>query len=341
MAFIDMQRELLGDIPGMNLPYARTLIKKALQYVCDTQRWSFQVSELGWLTPGLMGGPNQRNVSTGTISVAPYDTTIVGDAAATALWASQVGRPFITEQQIRVPYYSLYNIIGYLAGSDPTNPNAPFATLTIDRPWMEPKQTNGTYMIYQAYFPTGVQGFKRFGQIKDTTNDGYIDFQLLDQAALVRRDSQRICFDIPTFAVPYKVDARTNSATKGQMMYELYPHPLSILPYSYTVLSQGATLTLPSDTLPYPLSEELIMWRAKETGYLWKESQLGEDLQRGSGADWRFLSQAANAEYQKSLKLAKLLDVGLGDLYWSKFERRPRQQNGYETILGTLNVGTF
>jgi hypothetical protein len=41
------------------------------------------------------------------------------------------------------------------------------------------------------------------------------------------------------------------------------------------------------------------------------------------------------------LKTVKLIDVGLGDLYWSKFNRTAGTTDGYETTLGTLNVGTF
>jgi hypothetical protein len=93
--------------------------------------------------------------------------------------------------------------------------------------------------------------------------------------------------------------------------------------------------------VPYPLNEELVLWRAKEIAYLWKESQKGDGVERGSGADWKFLAESAHDEYMRRLKTVKLIDVGMGDLYWSKFNRTANQQNGYETSIGTLNVGTF
>lgn len=337
-----MQRQLLGDVPGISLPLSKRFIRQAAQYIVTEQNWSFQSAENGWLTPGLLGStagtPKQ---SAGSITVAPYDTVIVGDAVATTLWASLIGRPFLTEMQIRVPLYSLYNIVTYLAGDDPDNPNAPFAQITIDRPWMEPAQVAGVYMIYQAYFPVPTDNFRRFTAMRDTTNNAPMDFRSLTQADLARRDPQRMEYDLPSYAVPYEVDKRVGSASLGRMMYELWPHPLAQRPYSFSFLWDGVSLVNNVDTVPYPLSEELVMWRAKQVAYQWKEAQLGDGVQRGSGADWRFLMQAANPEYMRLLKMAKLVDVELGDLYWNKFERRPTASAGYETTIGTLNVGTW
>jgi hypothetical protein len=344
VAYFNMTKELLGDIPGIALPYAQTLVNEALTLIYDEQRWSFQVGENGWLTPGLLGGlPSTLPYSSpGKITVVPYANTIYGDAVATAVWAAMVGRPFITEQQIRVPAYSLYNILNYYApGDNPNDPTTPFATLIIDRPWMEPAQTNAVYMIYQAYFPVAVPSFKKFGVIRDTTNNAWVNFWQRDQQWLSVNDPQRTVFDIPTYAIPYEVDQRPNSSTLGQMLYELWPHPLSKLPYTYTYIWRGPQLVLPTDTVPYPLNEELLKWRAKEVAFMWKESQKGDGMERGSGADWRFLAQAANAQYGMRLKTVKLLDAGLGDLYWSKFNRTSISQDGYETMIGTLNVGTF
>ncbi len=126
------------------------------------------------------------------------------------------------------------------------------------------------------------------------------------------------------------------------MMYELWPGPLSILPYSFSLQHLGPILRLPLDEVQYPLNEELVLWRTREVAYQWKESQKGDNFQRGSGADWRFLAQAANEEYKTLLKEASLLDVGLGDLYWEKFRRtETNNPDGYETTIGTLNVGTW
>lgn len=342
--FREMAKDLEGDIPGLPLPKAQTFLQESLLEIYDTQRWSFQIKEGGWITPGLLGGlQNQLPYkSPGSITVAAYDTTVFADAVATTAWGSLVGRPFITEQQIRVPAYSLYNIIAYFVpGADPLNPTSLVATLRIDRPWMEPTQTNAVYMIYQAYFPTGVFHFRKFGNIRDTTNNQPINFWQRDQTWLGVNDAQRTVFDQPTYAIPYKTDQRLGSATLGQMMYELWPHPLSQLPYTYILLHKGPPLILPTDEVPYPLNSETLLWLARDKAYLWKESQKGDGLQRGSGADWRFLSQDAFKKYKLRLKECSLLDVGLGDLYWSKFNQTMVWNDGYETTIGTLNVGNW
>lgn len=344
MAFRDMAKNLQGDIPGYSAPQAEDAINEALTMIYDESRWSFQVKEGGWLTPGLLGGLNASAPyqSPGTISVDPYQSTVYADAVATTFWASLVGRPFITEQQFRIPAYSLYNIINYYApGTNPADLTTPFATLVLDRPWMEPKQVHHDYMIYQAYFPTGVDHFRKWGNIRDTTNNAWLNAWRFDQAWLSRKDPQRTVFDQPSRAIPYQTDQRPGSATLGQMMYELWPHPLSILPYTYSLLHKGPKLRKPTDTVPYPLTEELVMWRAKEAAYIFKESQKGDGMQRGAGANWQFLAQYAEAQYARRIKDAKLIDMNLGDLYWSKFERTSTASEGYETTIGTLNVGAF
>ena len=341
--FVAMQKELMGHVPGLALPLAKSTLQLALGRVYDSQLWSFQMAEGGWLTPGLMGAQGTVFRTPGTITVAPYSTTLVGDAVASALWLAQVGRPFITEQQIRVPAYSLYNIVAYDDGTTVGVGNYPLATLTLDRPWMEPAQVNGVYMIYQAYFPVPDASFKKFIAIRDTTNNAPVDYWSRDQQWLSVYDPQRTVFDLPSSVVAYEPDMRAASATLGNMMYELWPQPLSRLPYTFTYLRRGPMLTLPTDTVPFPITEEVVMWRAKEMAFLWKEAQKGDGMERGSGADWRFLAQAAEAEYKSALKEVSRIDQNRIDLYWSKFRRGLVQGvgDGYETVTGNLNVGSW
>ncbi len=344
MSYSSMAKQLLGDVPGTNLPQVQSMLNQSLLTIYDEQRWSFQVKEDGWLSPGLLGGlsPDLTYDTPGRMTVKPYSNTVYGDAVSTAIWGGMVGRPFITEMQFRVPAYSLYNIIRYYApGDNPEDPNTPFATLILERPWMEPAQTDAVYMIYQAYFPVPSPTFRRFGTIRDTTNDAWVNYWQRDQAWLATNDPQRTVFDQPTYAVPYEVDYREGSATYGHMLYELWPHPLSILPYTFTYQHAGPLMKKPTDHPPYPINEELLMWRAKEMAFLWKESQKGDGMERGSGANWQYLAQAAHAQYTKKLRDAAILDRNLGDLYWTKFTQTPVSNDGYETMVGTLNVGTF
>lgn len=335
MSYLSMARSLAGgEIPGVAESLAKTKLNEALQQIYDETDWSFQTNQGGWNCPGMVA-------STGTVTATPYSATIVGDAAATAAWAAVVPRPFLTELQFRNPSYALYNIIAY----NPTGAS-PFATLTLDRPWLEPITGAGQpYWIYQAYFPVPVADFTKFIEIRDTTNNAPVSFTELSQDDLSILDAQRLIFGpaVPSFAVPWGVDQRPGSSTLGNIMYEIWPHNLTHMPYSFSYKRSGPLLSKPGDTLLAPLSEDLVMWRAKEILYQFKEAQKGEQAKRGSGADWRFLSQSAHAEYELRLKRVRSKDANLH----RDFVTRTRSglgvqpdNDGYSTErLGLLNLG--
>jgi hypothetical protein len=333
MALVNMRQELLG-IPGANFGLVTTKINEALAAIQNENVWSFQLQEGGWLTPSLLGGQTSSFLSPGGITVTPFTNTVTGNATASAAWiAALLSPPLLTQQQIRVPYYSLYNIIA----ANVTNPAA--VVLTLDRPWMEPAQVNGTYMIYQAYYAAPA-GFKRWYNIRDTTNNNEMDWWSKTQIDLSKEDAERTNFDEPLYVVPYQQDTRPGSATLGQMLYELWPHPITQLPYTFSCQANWPTLTNPSDTVPYPLTDELVKLRAYEMLYLWKESQKGDEMERGSGANWQFLLQAARAEYANRLKQCTNMDRNLVDLYFTKMQRTPSGfGEPYMTVEGQLNLG--
>ena len=103
-----------------------------------------------------------------------------------------------------------------------------------------------------------------------------MDYVTYSQRDLAVVDPERTIFDDPNYIVPFQVDTRPGSATFGNFLFELWPHPLSVLPYTFQFLSRGPSLILPSDTVPYPLTEEALLWRAKECAYVFKEAQKGE-----------------------------------------------------------------
>ena len=412
MAFQNLIQEILG-VAGMNRGLAATRINEAFERIQNENVWSFQCQTGGWLTADLLGGNTSGTyLSPGTITVTPFTNTITGDAIATAAWIASVPYPpLLTQQQIRVPEYSLYNIIGlgdtgivsyattltagslqtpgtYIvpvldagiginatvsitvaangtvttspvlltAGSGYTAPYITFshggtpatfsvtlqAQITIDRPWMEPPQLNGTYMIYQAYYPAPA-GFKRWFNIRDTTNNESMNWWDMPQIDLSEEDSQREIFDQPEFVVPLGIDTRPGSATLGQQLVELWPHPISQLPYTFMCQCNWPALSLPSDTLPYPLTEELVKERAYEMVALWKESQKGDEMERGSGANWQFLVKAHHEEYKEILKKIRIMDRHLMELYFTR-ARMQAPFNGGESFTntnGTANVGSW
>lgn len=333
-----MVQRLILEVPGITSDYAKVLINEALGYIYDSQMWSWQLQVAGWLTPGLQFPVGPGN-STGTITTTSFQNTVTGDATASAQWLAYLtgGKlPLFTQFQIRNPSYSLYSIVSV----NQTNPAA--IVLTLDRPWMEPGGAGQSYMIYQAYFPVPVTDFKRFFAIRDTTNNAPMDYWNYTQKDLSSIDPERTIFDEPSYVVPFQPDQRVGSALFGSMLFELWPHPLEVLPYTFNFLRRGPLLVNAGDTLPYPLTEEAVLWRAKVCAYVFKEAQKGEEMQRGSGADWRYLAEAATEEYKAIIKPVKMTDRGLCDLYFSRIS--PGFMNGgepYSTQTGQLNVGRW
>lgn len=338
MAFNEMVQRMILEVPGMAAAYSRTLINEGLGLIYDSLYWSFQLQESGWLTPGLQFPVGPGN-STGTVTTTAFLNTVTGDAVASAAWLAYItggSMPLFTSYQFRNPSYSLYNIVSF----DLTNPAA--IVLTLDRPWMEPGGVGQQYMIYQAYFPVPVADFKRFFTARDTTNNAPMDYWSYTQKDLAALDAERTIFDNPCYFVPYQVDSRPGSATLGQMLYELWPHPLDVLPYSYTFLRRGPQLVNPGDTVPYPLTEEAVLWRAKECAFVFKEAQKGEQVQRGSGADFRFLAEYAEAQYKRVIKPIRDRDRDLVDLYFTRLQQSYQfSTDGYSNQNGSLNVGKF
>jgi hypothetical protein len=337
MSFSSMSKALAqGEIPGVPLSLAQKKINEALGYFYDISSWSFQGGQYAnWLAPGLVA-------NVGTVTVTPYSDSVVGDATAAAAWNALVGRPLLTELQFRSPSYSLYNIVAY----DGVN------TLTLDRPWLEPPSGPGmTYMIYQAYFPAPVADFRHFNEVRDTMNAGSLHYWELSQADLAVLDPQRTVFSDPDHVVPVGVDQRPGSATLGYQLFELWPHQLSKVPYSFSYDRRGPNLVDPGDTVPFPLTEELISHRAKELLYLYKEGNKEKDkeLSRGSGSNWQFLAQFERVEWGGKdgngglLQQVRSVDANLHNNFQTRVSGKYSGRSGepFSNRLGDLNVGGY
>ena len=326
MAYRDMTAELCGRIPKLPRNLSGTFINRALENICDKSAWSFQLGEGAWLTPKV--------ITTGKATTTLGSNIVTGDAFAAPAWiaGSTMIQP-ITARQFRAPAYSLYNIIKF----DGVN------TLTLDRPWLEPAVGAISYQIYQAYYPAPVQNFKRFLAVRDFTNAADLNFWQFFQSSLAADDPQRTVFNNPDRVVPYKQDTRTGSATLGWMMYELYPHQLAQLPYALYYLTRSPKLVSPTDTVPYPLTEEVVLDRARVLAYEWKESQKGEEVTRGSGANWPLLMQAAEKLYDSRIAEIRKIDRDLADSFLTKISRMQNVPGApfYSAITGSATVGSW
>lgn len=340
MSFYTLAKSLTGRVAGTPLTLAQEAVAEALGQIYDNTDWSFQraITYGGWLCPGTVA-------NVGTYTTTPYSNQVVADAVATAKLASLTGQPLITTLQFRNPAYSIYNIVGY-----DTTTNSPFATLTLDRPWMEPTQGSGQpYLIYQCYFVAPVQDFRKFIEIRDTTNSAPVDFTSMTEAELSLRDPQRTQFADPAYVVPAGVDMRSGTSTPGWQMFELWPQQLSYIPYSFSFRRRGIIPQTYNDFVamspPYPITEEFVKWRALEVLYQWKESQKEKDDARGSGANFLLLAQMAQKEYDKLYSTILSIDLNLnGEAFTRIAGRRGNRRMGstpYSNQLGGLNLGGF
>jgi hypothetical protein len=212
------------------------------------------------------------------------------------------------------------------------------AVLTLDRLWTNPRQLHRGYMAYVAYFAAPA-GFKEWYYIVDCTNNATMDWWTLNQIDLSEKDPQRTDYSQPEYVVYYGPDIRAGSATYGQQLFELWEGPVTELPYSFGYKGNWPALVSPNDTLPFPLTEELVKLRALEMLSLWKEGSKGDEMERGAGANWQFLAQAYNKEYVNRLKLCKNMDRNIVDLYFTRM-RRTQSQQPFASVTGQLNVGS-
>jgi len=309
MAFLDMAAELSQAIPGMSRIYAKTLINRAWRVVRDSTLWSFQLKIGSFSTPGI--------VYAGTVTTPslPSPPIIIGDAAATAAWAA-ITFPFITQYQFRVGNYSIYNILKY-----DTVTYAPFAALTLDRPFVDPVlgTSNNAYQILQAYYPAPSKTFKRWLSVQDVVN-GYGLGIWTSRRDVNWADPMRQILTDPVVIFGIGQDTRPLSATPGWQMYEMWPTPTSQISYMTYYVDRGADLVLNQDQLPEPITEDLVLTKARVYSYEWAESRKDVMAAKGSGANYSVLWKEAEAAFLARLKMLRITDKDNVDAFMSQMQ---------------------
>ena len=306
--------EMRGTVPNYSASLARTHLRNAWTDIRNLRGWSFQVGNTGYTVPGL--------INAGSVTVNLGGTTVLGDAAASAAW-STASNPtsLLTQRQFRVGQGTIYNIIAV----DFTDLAA--AILTLDRPWIDAIYVGPTqgYSIYQPYIVAPVQQFQAWEYFMDVRNVIHLDvnntrgiWEKVNGA-----DPQRQIFSNPGNVIPHGVDTRQGSATFGFPMYELYPQPQSIFVYQVGYSWAGPELTdTPSlSAVPYPMTEHLIKTAARVKAYETAEANKNAANPRGAGADYRFLMQSAQAEYQAQLREIRSIDRDIYDAWTVQMNR--------------------
>lgn len=317
MSLATMIAEMRGAVPGYSALLARTHLQEVWKDIRNMKGWSFQLGNSSFAIPG--------KVSVGGVTASLGISTVIANAAATTAWlTASTPVSLLAQRQFRIGYGTIYNIIAYDNGQTPGQGNYPFATLTLDRPYIDlTAGANLGYTIYQCYIPTPVREFEAWESVLDVTNVIWLrcNANRGDRERIDRADPQRQIFSNPGTLLPYQVDSRPGSATIGSMMYELYPQPQNQYAYSTWYSWLGAELVNPSDPLPFPMTEHCVKAGARIKAYEFAEANKDPANPRGSGADYRFLMGAASEQYQAQLKEIRMLDRDRVDMWKSTMTR--------------------
>lgn len=310
---------MTGYVTNLPKSEAYNIVNDAWTDIRNNRIWSFQLNEDAVASPQV--------ISAGTVTATLGSTQVICDATASAALTG-LTNPVVTNRQFRIQGYTIYDIVGF----DTSVPTA--CVITLGRPFVDPAGPGLSYLCYQAYYTAPVQDFKRWLDWRDMTNGQWLDIYKT-RREVDKGDPQRLYYAFPYYVLDYQPDNRTGSSTPGWMRYELYPNPLSVVSYMRWWLRMGADLVNGTDTVPYPITDKLLLARSRCLAYQWAEGNKDPNMARGSGADYKFLAGAAEAEYEAELKIVGLKDRDLVELFVARVQRFGlRKLPYYSTLIG-------
>lgn len=307
MALLDLSSEIVGTLPGLNPLLAEKFIQRAWQDVQRERRWSFLQMDGVLVCPVMF--------TTGTYAITQYTDTVTANAAASALLLPYVtGTPLATQLQIRFGGTSTLTVgqIYRIMEVDITNPAA--LVLTLDRAVVEITNATSTYQCYRCYVTPPQSNFLAWDQIVDMSygfnlklNYTSGEFDARDPQRTAQGDAYYCGFF--RAAGPYGTPSVADqNQAQGAPIFELWPHPVSGRTFYVRYHRKGWDLTLPTDTQPTQIDDNLILARA----YGWHAYQFAQANTQNfptlKNANWMGLILSAKAEYKDLLKAAKRSD---------------------------------
>lgn len=332
--FVDMFSEITELVPAMSRVRAKRLINRAWKIVQDSCLWSFQLGQGGFSTPEITTG--------GTISATLGSNQLIGDATATTAWSALPLYWAPTLQQIRAQGFSIYSIIAF----DLTT-NAPFGTLTLDRPFVDPLPffTGVGYQMFQAYIPAPPR-FKRWLTIADMFNCWALD-TWTSKRTVDLDDPARLYTSNPDTALAIGQDKRgagtpNASATLGQQLFELYPNPQTEISYQTYYVAEAPYLVNNTDTLPSPIDEEVVTQKALTWAYRDAEARRDIMAAKGTVGNYLGLKKESEQDFLARLKTLRLLDRDAVDSYMVDMKAATsgfRKMAYFNAPAGRANMG--
>jgi len=303
----DLAAQLVGEIPGLPMLFARNYVNQALDSISRDKLWSWNVNEGVIIVPQL--------ITTGTVTVTNFDNTVQFDAAAqTALNAAAVANPPLASRQFRTMGGPIYNLVAY---------DTVTGIGTLDRIYIANTAANQQYQIYKCYYGppsndgvTPVTDFLRYLTINDPINGYTIAGQRLTMSRekLNRRDPMRGAQGQPYYTASYRpTPNQMNSdgsiprnADSGIMQYEWWPHPVFAQGYIVQYERQNLALGF-ADYLPNQCPPALLRYKAQEFAMRWAQQNMGR-IPELKGVNWPLLLIEVEKKYNFELVGAKRND---------------------------------
>lgn len=289
MAYLDYASELTGWLPKLPFPLAQRIINRAWSDICDSRLWSFLISETALTAPAI--------VSTGTANVTQFSASVVGSAAAKAVWDA-LANPVITQRQFRLSGGGpIYNIRSY---------DNVTGTITLDRIFQEATNATAQYQIYRCYYTVPSVDFLRWVSVFDPNNGRWLKLNRM-KAEIDRRDPTRGATGDALWIASYKTDTNAASNTYQWPVYELWPHPVNAKGYQALYQRRGTAFSASTDALPPQIDDDILLAKARVLAYEWAEANKGR-IPELRGSDYRFLMGAAQKDYVDGLNKAAKQD---------------------------------
>lgn len=278
MNYSELWNELIGHVPSLSPFLAQRFINRAWRDIRQVKSWSFQLAEGFLIVP--------TTITTGTVTVTQYSTTVTPSAAALTALNAAGSHPLLGERQFRLaPGTRIYNISAYDG-----------ATITLAEEYQEASSSGAAYQVFRCYFKPPTTDFIRFISIRDLVTNYHIRLNYT-QEELNRTDPQRNTTGDPLYCATYKTDSSFGP------LFELWPVPQSNRSYQVLYQKRGIDLTNAVGALPAVIPDQLVLDRALYYAYRWAEGAKGSinDLQN-SGSDFRYLAAEVNKNYMDELR---------------------------------------
>ncbi len=287
--FQSLVSELSGVLPGLSPLLGEQYINRAWRDIRTSRLWSFLIDDAALLCPA--------QITTGACAITFNSLSVTMNAAASAALAAAITPPALTTLQIRFnasppagigTNSQVYNIVAV----DSTVPAA--YVLTLDRVCVQPTNAASSFQIYRCYVTPPAADFLTWISVVDMT-EGTNLYKNFTSANFDLMDPQRLSQGTAYRMGSYKGSRLT--ASLGQPVYELWPHPTTGQTFYTRYRRRGVDFTTPADTPPPVITDQLILTRAL-AAYAYPFAMTNVGYFPGmKAANWTNLIQLARQDY--------------------------------------------